>query len=106
MSSKLTHIENLIKCNLCENILDKKIESDQNKNLSDGEKSKNTKKEGAINFINHSCESVEKESESLDKEKDNLIIIEPPNNQNYNIQINARHEKKNSLVDYYKKIVK
>ncbi len=103
LTNKLIEIENFIKCNLCENILDVKNDSDNN--LSEGEISKNSRKDGVINFINHSCEFNEKETEFLEKEKENMVILESPNSPIVN-NILKKHEKKPSLVDYYKKIVK
>lgn len=105
LTNKLIQIENLIKCNLCENILEIKYDSDNN--LSDGEISKISKKDGVINFIPHSCESSDKEGVLIEKEKEkeNLLIVDSTNSPITN-DILKRHERKTSLVDYYKKIVK
>lgn len=103
LSSNLTKIEDLIKCNLCENIIDKKYENDNSNDVSKEDRSKNSKKDGVINYINHSCEAVDKESESLDKEKDNLVRVESLTNNS--VMVNNR-DRKITLIDYYKKIMK
>jgi hypothetical protein len=78
-----------IQNNLCENILPVKSES-----IEDSQTTKHTK-DKAINHINHSCESIEKESESIEKEKVQSL---PCSLKVYNSPI--------SMVDYYKKIIK
>lgn len=108
LSSKLCALENLINCNLCENVLDPKS-LDENGNPEDEKlepDQANKKKEEVILFINPSCESTEKESESSNKEKENIPSPESPVIQSKNIVKNVRHERNSSLNEYFKKIVK
>jgi len=106
LSCKLCALENLINCNLCENIFETKS-LDENVNVEDQKlevEQAIKKKEELIVFINRNFESTEKESESSNKEKENIPPLDIPVNQN--IVKNVRHERNTSLNDYFKKIVK
>jgi hypothetical protein len=59
LAHTLNKMEDLLKSNLCENII-----SGDNRKTSDEVNKKDT-----INFTHHTCESTEKETESMEKEK-------------------------------------